>query len=115
MYYRKETVKHGEGFNDQVTGPSAELVALFRAYHNDDRIIRDARKITDDFNAVDCTIYKDKATMDAYDAEVGALTGAGKNWGSGISFFSDSQGEITNLEDSAVSDFDWSKKSVYFE
>ena len=53
--------------------------------------------------------------MDAYDAEVGALTGAGKNWGSGISFFSDSQGEITNLEDSAVSDFDWSKKSVYFE
>jgi|AP41_2_1055478.scaffolds.fasta_scaffold301265_1 hypothetical protein len=115
MYYRKETVKHGEGFNDQVTGPSAELVAVFRAYHNDNRIVKDTRKITDDFNATDCVIYKDKATMDAYDAEINALTGEGKTWGSGISFFSEAQGEISDLSDSAVSEFDWSKKSHFFE
>ena len=114
MYYRIEKAKHSEGFNDQTTGPSAELVAVFRAYHADNRIVKNSRKLIDDFNAEDLVIYKDKATMDAYDAECKALTSEGKTWGSGIMWESKEQGECLNESHESFSSFDLSAKSTDF-
>ena len=119
MYYRKDETTCEDGF--QVDGhktlpvpgtpASAELISLYRAYHADDRIVKDARKVINLTTAEDTTLYGSKAVMEEWLAEEKVLLDQGKTWGSGIASVKVSEGEI------AEKDVDWvdlSHKSFNF-
>ena len=108
MYYRKETTTCEEGF--AVDGhkilkknmpASAELISLYRDYHSDDRIVKDARKVINQTTAEDTTLYGSKAVMDQFDADAKVLLDQGKTWGDGIASVKVSEGEILEK------DVDW--------
>jgi len=109
MYYRKETTTCEDGFAvdghliiPQKGGKaSAELISLYRDYHSNDRIVKDARKVINVTTAEDTTLYSSKAVMDQWLADEKALLDAGKTWGSGIAWVKISEGEIDE------SDVDW--------
>ena len=118
MYYRKDETTCEDGFavdghliTKKNAPASAELISLYRDYHSNDRIVKDARKVINLTTAEDTTLYSSKAVMDQWLADEKALLDAGKTWGSGIASVKKSEGEI---EESDVDWVDLSYKSFNF-
>ena len=107
MYYRKHETTCEDGFKvdghkiSAETVPSPELISLYRDYHSDDRIVKDARKVINLTTAEDTTLYGSKAVMEQFDADAQVLLDQGKTWGSGTASVTMSEGEI------ALKDVDW--------
>ncbi len=118
MYFRKHETTCEDGF--KVDGhkilaevqPSKELISLYRDYHSDDRIVKDARKVINLTTAEDTTVYSSKAIMEQFDADAQVLLDQNKTWGSGIASVKLSEGEIASTDN--VDWIDMSNKSFNF-
>jgi len=111
MYYRRQNVtsNNADLLPDDI---SANLQTLFRQYHSNNRIVKDARKVTDASNGEDTTVYESKAVMDQFDTDCKALTDMGSTWGTNLSWSTTAEGEIAS-----ETDVDWvtmDTKSSYF-
>ncbi|SVD89439.1 uncharacterized protein METZ01_LOCUS442293 [marine metagenome] len=101
MYYRRQDVTSNNASlePDQI---SINLQTVYRQYHSNNRIVQDARKVTDASNGEDTTVYESKAVMDQFDADCKALTDMGSSWGTNLTWTTSAEGEIAS-----VSDVDW--------
>ena len=112
MYYIKHKTISLEGFDQERVRPSTELIALYREYHGNNKLLKDARVKTDDNNATDVSFYESKTVMDEMNTKVKEFLDAGKTWGSGITFEKIEEGEVGDY--SEITGFDLSKKSFNF-
>ena len=111
MYYRRQTVTSSDGSLDPVN-LNGSLQVLYRQYHSNNRIVKDARKEIDASNAEDTTVYESQATMNQFDTEAKSLTDMGCKWADNLTWTTTAEGEIAS-----VSDVDWvtmDNKSDFF-